>query len=126
MTPVLCAIECIGLLMMCRIGNGMVVGFIILTVVVTFFYGGAQGFLAPLTSDLFGSKNFGFNYSIILQAATIANIMEPWIATFGSNKGYSAMFTLCAAMAAGAVVLSIILRKLRKNNLEIIHKVSRD
>ena len=84
-------------------------------------YAGQVAFGGPLTSDLFGSKNFGFNFSILLWAPTAATAISPWLAAAG--KGTFFMFGICALSCILSITCALLLRKLRKDNLEVVYKI---
>ena len=103
--------------------EGMAIYFMICCIGTIFLYGGTSAIMAPLTSDLFGSKNFGFNFSIVYQAVVAAGIIGPWVAAFARGSGNLAIvFGIGAATSAVALAASLILRAKKKDSIEFVRK----
>lgn len=85
-----------------------------------FFFGGFATIHPVIVCDLFGSKHFGFNYSICYQATLIATAISPWLGILGGTEAgdYTKTFTVCTIMCAVGTVLMIVLYIMRRNNVE--------
>ena len=103
-------------------GEGKVIMFTALAFVGSFASGGHSSTYPALISDMFGSKHYGFNYSICYQSIMIASFVAPWIAVLGRGEGgegnYMLTFGIVSVMAAVGLVFTIILRIMKKGKLE--------
>ncbi|MCL2061403.1 MAG: OFA family MFS transporter [Firmicutes bacterium] len=90
-----------------------------------FFYGGLLSNIPSLTADLFGTKNVGTNYGIVLLGFGAGAIIAPQIAGYYrdvANAGGNIdlmfpAFIIASVMAAGGLIMMIVLKLLarRKN-----------
>lgn len=101
-------------------GNHSVAWFTVCTFGFCFCFGGFATIHPVIVCDLFGSKYFGFNYSICYQSVLIAAAISPWLGVLGGTDAgdYTKTFTVCTIMCAVGTVLMIILFIMKKNNLE--------
>lgn len=101
-------------------GSHGIVWFTVCTFVYCFCFGGFATIHPVVISDLFGSVNFGFNYSICYQSVLIASALSPWLGVLGgTDEGdYTLTFTICTAMCATGFVLMVILWVMKRNNIE--------
>lgn len=98
-----------------------IVWFAACSFVYCFALGGFAGMHPALIGDYFGSEHFSFNYSLGYTSILLAAAISPWLAVGGSGPaGYSAMFTACTVAVGIAVVLSIVLIRLKGNNIEFV------
>ena len=79
-----------------------------------------MGLQHTIVCDLFGSKNFGFNWSICYQAVLISSAISPWLGVLGrtDDGNYTLTFTIAAIMCAIGLVMMIALWVMRKDKLE--------
>jgi OFA family oxalate/formate antiporter-like MFS transporter len=87
--------------------------FTVCMMLVVFGYGGLASLVPPLTRELFGSKNFAGNYTLIYFTYALASLAGPLVGTgiLERTASYSAEFGYGAAIAAaGSVALWIIVR----------------
>lgn len=126
---ILCAISCIAMAGLMFMGEGQVIMFTGLCFLAAFASGGNSSTYPALIADLFGSKYYGFNFSICYQSIMIASLIAPWIAVLGRSGeeggNYMLVFGITAAMCLVGVVLAVILRQMRKDNIEIVAKVKK-
>lgn len=124
---VLSALTCLSTAGLIFMGEGQVILFTALIFLCAFAAGGNSSTYPALVADLFGSKHYGFNFSICYQAIMIASMLAPWIAVLGRNGensgNYALTFGVTAAMAFVGFILAVILRHLRKDNIETVKKV---
>lgn len=85
-------------------------------------YEGIATVFGTLISDIFGSKNYATNMSILGQAITLSAITSAWLAAFGTSWGFGKIFTLTAGLSLVGLVAALVLRKMRINNIEIVKK----
>lgn len=97
-----------------------IIWFTVCTFVYCFCLGGFAGIHPSLIGDFFGSEHFGFNYSLGYTSILVAAAISPWLAVLGGESSYSGMFIVCTVACGIAVVLSLILLKLKGNNIEFI------
>lgn len=97
-----------------------VIWFTVCAFLFAFCFGGFATIHPVIVSDLFGSKNYGFNYSICYQSVLIASGISPWLGVLGGTDSgdYTKTFTVCTIMCAVGLVLMIVLWKIRRHNLE--------
>ena len=100
-------------------GHG-IIWFTVCAFAFAFCFGGFAAIHPVIVSDLFGSKNYGFNYSICYQSILIASGISPWLGIIGGTEtgDYTKTFTICTIMCAAGLILMIVLWKMRRNNLE--------
>lgn len=71
----------------------------------------------PITSEQFGVKNSGLNYSIMFSAYSVASLLGPQIAAHYRSLGsYGPAFICAAGMTAFAAILLLLVMKMTKNN----------
>lgn len=101
-------------------GSHGVIWFTVCTFAFCFCFGGFATIHPVIVCDLFGSKNFGFNYSICYQSVLIASAISPWLGLLGGTDAgdYTKTFTVCTIMCAVGAVLMIVLYLVRRNNVE--------
>lgn len=119
------AVASVGFLIVCMSPSMLSMGTITFFSIFTGVTFGASGALMPaLTSDVFGSKNFGFNFAIISQAASIGSMITPWLAfaAKGSMSGYVKLFAVLTVMATISTICAIYIRKTRNDKIEISKK----
>ena len=115
------------LLIMTRPGMASVAAFTIGCIAIGFTFGGSSTLMAAMTSDLFGSKYFGLNFAILSQAPNFGYMLAPWIAftaKSGGAAGYGKCFTLCLIGACLGLVFAIIMKIVRKDNVQKIRKLT--
>ncbi len=85
----------------------------VLFVALAFFYGGVMGLYPSLTSDYFGLRHAGINYSLVLIGFGTASILCPILirAVKGTAMGPSLSFAIAGGAAVIGMVLVILLRK---------------
>ncbi|MDE8732281.1 MFS transporter [Eubacteriales bacterium DFI.9.88] len=127
---ILAALSCLSMVGLMFIGAGQVVLFTVLIFLGSFASGGNSSTYPALIADLFGSKYYGFNFSICYQAIMLASMVAPWIAVLGrsgDNEGnYAITFGLTAALCFIGFILAIVLRKMKKDNIEVVKKIKKE
>lgn len=91
--------------------------FVCVTIVIGFCYGGFLSVMAPLTADLFGSKNLPINYGLMFLTVAIAAFVGPRLAsvvTEANNGSYSSAFSIAALLNFTGLILYIIFLNLKK------------
>ena len=85
----------------------------VLFIALAFFYGGIMGIYPSLSSDYFGLKHAGINYSFVLIGFGTASILCPFLvkAVKGTAMGPSLSFAIAAGAAIIGLVLVVLLRK---------------
>lgn len=93
-------------------------GFVAAIVIVGLCFGGALATFPAITSDAFGAKYSGINYSIIFTAYGIAAIVGPNVATKiqATSGSYSSAFIFAAVCSLAAAVLSVFVSVLNKRS----------
>jgi MFS family permease len=88
-------------------------------VVLGFGGGGAATLLSPLTAELFGIRSHGLILGVIVFSATIGGAVGPFIAgyIFDVSGSYQSAFLVSAAFAVIGLILTVILRPIKKPNL---------
>lgn len=96
------------------------VWFVVFAFLYRFCFGGFATYHPVIVCDLFGSKNFGFNWSICYQAVLISSAISPWLGVLGrtDDGNYTLTFTIAAIMCAIGLVMMIALWVMRKDKLE--------
>lgn len=104
-------------------GEGRTMLFMGCMIVGAFAAGGSSAMTPVVIADLFGTKNFAFNLSIIMLALPIGQAVVPWIANIGRSGNFVLLFTVEAVLSIIGLVIAIILRKIKIKNLNIATKV---
>lgn len=101
-------------------GSHGIIWFAVCTFLFCFCFGGFATIHPVIVSDLFGSKHFGFNYSICYQSILIASALSPWLGVLGGTEtgDYKLTFTICTAMCATGFLLMVLLWLLRRKHIE--------
>ncbi|MDE8732291.1 MFS transporter [Eubacteriales bacterium DFI.9.88] len=101
-------------------GDHGVIWFTVCAFAFCFCFGGFATIHPVVVSDLFGSKNFGFNYSICYQSILIASALSPWLGVLGGTDtgDYTKTFTVCTIMCGIGFILMVVLYLMRRNNVE--------
>jgi OFA family oxalate/formate antiporter-like MFS transporter len=86
--------------------------FAVLGALVLFCYGGSSGTMAVTTADLFGARNVGAIYGLMLTAWGFGGVLGPLlIAVLRESTGsYTSALRLIAAILLASVVLPIVIR----------------
>ena len=127
---IMCVCSLILIYVAVKPGEDKMVIFLILTAVLSFAYGGTSSTYPAMVADIFGSKNFGFNFAVMSQSVTLASMISPWIAVIGRlGKGgeadYTMTFVVSAVCAFIAMVLAFVIMKKKTGNIEIVQKVKK-
>jgi len=87
--------------------------FTVAVALVGFAYGGGFGTMPSLTADLFGSRNIGGIYGVILLAWGIGAIPSPLLIAYVRQQtgAYSAAIYTIAVVVTAAIALPLLLRK---------------
>jgi OFA family oxalate/formate antiporter-like MFS transporter len=88
--------------------------FIILVLLVAFCFGSLPGMYSVLTSDYFGIKNAGANYGAVMTGFALSALVFP--ALIGLIPSDTMKFITLASMAAGGVLLMILLTVSKKKS----------
>ncbi len=100
--------------------EGKAIYFVVVMLLGVFFSGGFSATTPAITSDLFGTKYFALNFSIIMCSLPIGMATVPWIATLGLKTGsFVVTFGIEAVVSIIALILSFILKKIRNGRLDI-------
>ena len=104
----------IMLLLFMLVHNQML--FTIVLMGTTFCYGGAACLVAPITEEIFGSKNIGGNYSVTFSVFGFSGLIGPVvISSIRQSTGeYHLGFLVACVLAVVAFVLSIVMEGIIK------------
>jgi OFA family oxalate/formate antiporter-like MFS transporter len=93
--------------------------------IVGFCYGGFLGVFPSLTADLFGMKNAGANYGIVLLGFGAGSILFTYVAGYFRDIGKvsTAFFIASGVSFVGAVLLLLLNLSLRKSGKRAIEQV---
>lgn len=100
-------------------GEGRAVQFIGCMLVGVFSSGGLSGVTPAIVSDMFGTKHFALNFSIVMCALPIGQAAVPWIANIAARGNYVLAFSIEVIVAAAGVALAIALKKAKTGKLDI-------
>lgn len=98
-------------------GVNSYVPFVCVTVVIGFCYGGFLSVMAPLTADLFGSKNLPINYGLMFLTVAIAAFVGPRLASVvveANNGSYTEAFIIAALLNLAGLILYLLFLFLKK------------
>lgn len=114
------AVGTIGVAGLIFSANHGFVWFVVFAFMYRFCFGGFATFHPVIVCDLFGSKNFGFNWSICYQAVLVSSAISPWLGVLGKTDdgNYALTFTIATIMCAIGLVMMIALWVMRRNKLE--------
>lgn len=89
---------------------------LVLIGIVAFMYGGFLGVFPALTADLWGLRNMGMNYGLILFGFGVAAVASPFLAGFirDATGGFERSFFIAAIAAFTGAVLILIEKQLAK------------
>ena len=91
--------------------------FVISVMLIGFCFGGFMGVFPALTADNFGAKNNGVNYGFMFIGFALGGYIGPVLAASiktSNNGDYSMAFYISAAMCVAGIVITFIVRALRK------------
>jgi MFS family permease len=82
-------------------------------VIVGFCFGSLLSIMPVLCADLYGIKNFGFNYGILFLAWGSAGVIAPTIADFfyDATGAFNATYMICAVMMGAMIFVNFLLKK---------------
>jgi MFS transporter, OFA family, oxalate/formate antiporter len=86
--------------------------FVVLGTLILFCYGGSSGTVAAVTSDLFGPRDVGSIYGLLLTSWGFGGLLGPLMvaAVRESTGSYATSLQVLAAIMLGSVVLPLVLR----------------
>lgn len=89
-----------------------------------FCIGAVAGMTGAVTGDLFGSENFGGNFSVVYMGVLIASTISPWLAVVGrtaeGGPNYQPIFILCTVMCAVGACIAVAMYFMRRDKTEFI------
>lgn len=87
--------------------------FYLVSVIAGIAYGGYLALSPSFTADVFGTKNYGFNYGVMFTAWGVAGLIGPYLAGFlhDLTKSYYITIIIFAIFALIAVSISLYVRK---------------
>jgi MFS transporter, OFA family, oxalate/formate antiporter len=90
--------------------------FALLGALVLFCYGGSSGTMAATTADLFGSRDVGAIYGLMLTAWGFGGVLGPLVIAVlrESSGGYTTSLRIIAAIMLASVVLPLVIRRPRR------------
>lgn len=103
-------------------GEGRTALFMGCMIVGAFAGGGSSAMTPVVTADLFGTKNFAFNFAIVMLALPIGQAVVPWIANLGRGGDFVTLFTVQAGISIAGLIIALILRKMKINKLDVMAK----
>ena len=94
--------------------TGSFIGFVISIVIVSLCFSGTLATYSALSSDVFGPKYNGINYSIIFTGYGAAGVVGPMVATYlhGLSGSYNNAFLFAAGCSLAAAVLCFIAKSM--------------
>lgn len=107
-------VAAIDMMVMSRISSFL--GFVVCICIVSICFSGTLATFSALSSDVFGPKYNGINYSIIFTGYGMAGIVGPNVATAirTSSGSYSGAFLFAAACSVIAAVLCFLAKRMNK------------
>lgn len=83
-------------------------------------YGTLLAVFPSIIADFYGLKNYGANYGVLYTAWGVSGFIGPVVAAFAvdTTGTYTLAYTVCSAMIAVAIVLSVITKKVDAEALE--------
>lgn len=92
-------------------------GFVVAIVIAGMCFGGVLATFSAISSDTFGSKYNGINYSIIFTGYGIAAIIGPNVATnmHATSGSYSGAFVFAAVCSLIAAVICFMVKRIKTN-----------
>ncbi|WP_297482894.1 OFA family MFS transporter [uncultured Photobacterium sp.] len=83
-------------------------------------YGTLLAVFPSIIADFYGLKNYGANYGVLYTAWGVSGFIGPVVAAFAvdTTGTYTLAYTVCSAMIAVAVILSVITKKVDAKALE--------
>lgn len=83
---------------------------------IVFTYGGGSGLNPVMSTELFGAKNAGVNYGIVLIGLAVSSVTMGKVASAvgTSTEGFNAVFVICAIVALIPIAAILLLRKICK------------
>ncbi len=108
-----------GLMMfaLSMVDNGDFLKFIVIVMAIGFCFGGFMGVFPALTADSFGAKNNGVNYGFMFTGFAIGAYVGPVMAATvkaANNGDYTNAFLIAAALSIVGILLTFIVRAMRK------------
>ncbi len=114
------AIEGVCILLIPHVHNAAL--FFVLAALVYLCYGGAFGTMPATAGDFFGVRHAGGIYGLMLIGWSLGGVVGPLIAAklIGTDKDYTAAYTVIGIIALVAIVLPVLTRipRVRKNAAE--------
>ncbi|WKY47186.1 OFA family MFS transporter [Eubacteriaceae bacterium ES3] len=75
-------------------------------------YGGVFGLFPSITADLFGVKNMGMNYGVVMTGLSVGAIIGPQIAAFAVEaSGYDLAFIITVGINLAALILVLLAKR---------------
>ncbi|MDR0446256.1 MAG: hypothetical protein LBH17_04380, partial [Oscillospiraceae bacterium] len=109
---ILCGITFVGAVLMTFVAG---VPYIITVAIIAFGYGGPSAINAAVTTDLFGAKNSGTNYGIVMMGLGVSSIVFNFISQKLLRGDAAAGFIMGAGTAVlAAVTMLVISPRLKK------------
>lgn len=103
----------ISMLLLTGVSEGQWAGFLLLTMLIAFCFGGFMGVYPAVTAESFGIRNNGVNYGFMFIGFALGGFMGPRFATMFRVSGmglYGKAFLIAAAMAvAGIMIMAVLL-----------------
>ena len=97
---VISALACVGLIFANTAATYLVAIFL-----VAFAYGGTSGINPVISTELFGAKNSGTNYGLVMISIAISSVLFGKISASAAGSSFTPIFILCAAVCVVPVVL---------------------
>lgn len=113
------SVSMIGLTMS---GEGRTALFIGCMIIGAFAGGGSSAMAPVVVADLFGTKNFAFNFSIVMMALPLGQAAVPWVANIGRAGNFAVLFAVQAGISVVGLIIALILRKTKIKKLNIAEK----
>lgn len=94
--------------------------FAIAMIIVGACYGGVMVVMPSLCSDIFGTRNFGQNYSLIFIGFNVASFIGPLVAAFvlDATGSYDFAFVLAAIFAGCGCLVILAMRRMAKRGVK--------
>ena len=113
-------IGAVDMLFMARTGS--FIGFVIAIVIVSLCFSGTLATYSALSSDVFGPKYNGINFSIIFTGYGAAGVVGPMVANYlhGTAGSYNSAFIFAAACSLLAAVLATVTKRMSVSKRDFV------
>ena len=97
---VISALACVGLIF-----ANTAAAYLAAIFLVAFAYGGTSGINPVISTELFGAKNSGTNYGLVMISIAISSVLFGKISASAAGSSFTPIFILCAGVCVVPVIL---------------------